>query len=311
MASFDRRSPVGGRTLASVAAVALAVGGALAVSAAGIASEQADAGAPEPAPLGVMTFNIRTSSGNDGDNAWPHRRALVAETIARAAPDVAGLQEALDEQIRYLVAALPDYRWLGADRGLNGGTGLSEYVPIFYRRDTLIPIESGTFWLAPANPDGPTGRGWRRNVSRIVTWARFHHRATGRRLHVFNTHLTLRRGPRQVASAETIALRVAALPPGSPVIVTGDFNAVAEVSDTWRAATAQGLRDAWLAAAERLGPPRTSSDFRPPDQANEGRIDWILVGGPIGVRSVETVIDHADGRYPSDHYPVLARLELR
>jgi endonuclease/exonuclease/phosphatase family metal-dependent hydrolase len=35
------------------------------------------------------------------------------------------------------------------------------------------------------------------------------------------------------------------------------------------------------------------------------------VGGPIGVRSVETVIDHEGGRYPSDHYPVLARLELR
>ena len=311
MASSDRRPPLRGGGFRSVAAAALAAGALLAVGATIVAGQQAGAGAAEPAPLGVMTFNIRTSSGNDGDNAWPHRRALVAETIARAAPDVAGLQEALDEQIRYLVAALPDYRWLGADRGLNGGTGLSEYVPIFYRRDTLIPIESGTFWLSPANPDGPTGTGWRRNVSRIVTWARFHHRATGRRLHVFNTHLTLRRGPRQVASAATIASRVASLPPGSPVVVTGDFNAVAEASETWRAATAQGLRDAWLAAAERLGPARTSSDFRPPDQANEGRIDWVLVGGPIGVHSVETVIDHAAGRYPSDHYPVLARLELR
>ena len=311
MASPDRRPPVAGRTLASVAAAAFAAGAVLAVSATSVAGRQADTRELEPAPLGVMTFNIRTSSGNDGDNAWPHRRALVAETIARAAPDVAGLQEALDEQIRYLSAALPDYRWLGADRGLNGGTGLSEYVPIFYRRDTLIPIESGTFWLSPTTPDGPTGTGWRRNVSRIVTWARFHHRETGRRLHVFNTHLTLRRGPRQVASAETIASRVAALPPGSTVIVTGDFNAVAEASETWRAATAQGLRDAWLAAAERLGPARTSSDFRPPEQANEGRIDWILVGGPIGVRSVETVIDHEGGRYPSDHYPVLAHLELR
>ncbi len=296
---------------AVAATAAIAAGAPAGSSAASVASRQTDAQRREPAPLGVMTFNIRTSGGNDGGNAWPHRRELVADTIARAAPDVAGLQEALDEQIRYLVEALPDYRWLGADRGLNGGTGLSEYVPIFYRRDTLIPIESGTFWLSPTGADGPTGTGWRRNVSRIVTWARFHHRPTGRRLHVFNTHLTLRRGPRQVASAATIASRVAALPAESPVIVTGDFNALAEMSETWHAATAQGLRDAWLAAAERLGPPRTSSDFRPPDQANEGRIDWILVGGPIGVRSVETVIAHEGGRYPSDHYPVLARLELR
>ena len=262
-----------------------------------------------PAPLSVMTFNIRTSAGNDGDNGWPHRRALVAETIERLAPDVAGLQEALDEQVEYLADALPGYRWLGVDRGLNGGTGLSEYTPIFYRRDALIPIESGTFWLSSA--DGPTGVGWRRNVSRIVTWARFHHRESGCRVYVFNTHLTLRRGPRQVDAAKKIAARVAALPAGSAVVVTGDFNAMAEISETWLAATGQGLRDAWILAEERMGPPRTSNDFRPPELANPGRIDWILVDGPVGVRSVETIIDHDDGRYPSDHYPVVARLELQ
>ena len=301
----------------AVAVLAFAVAAAGAASSTSVAARLAHAAAlqgtarlEQPLPLSVMTFNIRTSGSDDGDNGWPRRRALVAETIARLAPDLVGLQEALDEQVEYLADALPGYRWLGADRGLNGGTGLSEYTPLFYRRDALIPIESGTFWLA-ATPDGPTGSGWRRNVSRIVTWAHFHYRGTGRRLHVFNTHLTLRRGQRQVDSAAMIASRVAALPAGSAVVVTGDFNAMAEVSETWRAATGQGLRDAWVVAEERVGPARTSSDFRPPELANEGRIDWILVGGPVGVRSVETIIDHHDGRYPSDHYPVVAQLDLR
>jgi len=290
------------RTAALLVALATA---ALPRGGAGLAAGPQD---EAPAPLTVMTFNIRTAGGNDGDNGWVHRRELVAKTMERFAPDVAGLQEALDEQVEYLADALPGYRWLGADRGLNGGTGLSEYTPIFYSRDVLIPIESGTFWLSAA--DGPTGRGWRRNVSRIVTWARFHHRGSGRRLYVFNTHLTLRRGPRQVESARRIAERVATLPAGSAVVVTGDFNAMAEISETWRAATGRGLRDAWLLAGERIGPPRTSSDFRPPELANPGRIDWILVGGPVAVRSVETVVDHDGGRYPSDHYPVVARLDL-
>lgn len=263
-----------------------------------------------PTTLGVMTFNIRTANTNDGDNAWLQRRDLVADTIERFAPDIAGLQEVIHEQIEYLAASLPDYRWLGVDRGLNGGEGLSEYTPIFYRHAELSPIESGTFWLS-ATPDGPTGTGWRRRVSRIVTWARFYHRGSGRLVFVFNTHLTLRRGPRQVESVRMITARVAALPPGSAVIVTGDFNAVAEASDTWRAATGEGLRDAWIVADERRGPPRTSSDFLPPAEANEGRIDWILVGGPLGVRSVETILHNAAGRYPSDHYPVIARVEIR
>ena len=304
-----RGTTAAGRQPARAAAAARTVASGPAAGSVLATPQAADGQEEAPARLTVMTFNIRTSGANDGENAWMHRRTLVAKTIERLAPDVAGLQEALDEQVEYLARVLPGYRWLGVDRGLNGGTGLSEYTPIFYRSSVLIPIESGTFWLSAA--DGPTGTGWRRNVSRIVTWARFHHRASGRRLYVFNTHLTLRRGLRQVDSARRIADRVAALPAGSAVVVTGDFNAVAEISETWQAATGQGLRDAWFLADERIGPPRTSHDFRPPEMANPGRIDWILVDGPIGVRSVETIVDHDGGRYPSDHYPVVAQLRLQ
>ena len=262
--------------------------------------------AADPTPLDVMTFNIRTAIGRDGDNAWPGRKALVAETIQKFVPHVVGLQEALDEQIEYLASALSDYRWLGIDRGLNGGTGLSEYTPIFYRHSELSPIESGNFWLS-STPDRPTPG---RRVSRIVTWAKFHHRATDRSLYVFNTHFTLRRGQAQLDSVAMIANRLASLPEGSAVIVMGDFNSVAETSDTWRALTSGGLEDAWVAADERVGPPLTSSGFGPPREGRVNRIDWILVGGPVGVRSAETVLHNDEGRYPSDHYPVVARLEI-
>jgi len=104
---------------------------------------------------------------------------------------------------------------------------------------------------------------------------------------------------------------VGALPAGAAVIVMGDFNNVAEHSELWRNATGQGLRDAWLVADERRGPALTLSDFGAPDEGRIERVDWILVGGPIGVRSVETVLYNDRGRYPSDHYPVAARLEVR
>ena len=267
--------------------------------------------------LDVMTFNIRTSNVDDGANAWPHRRHVVVETINRVAPQILGLQEAVAEQIAYLETMLPDYRWIGVDRGLNGGVGLSEYTPIFYRHGELSPIASGNFWLTdtpdvpppPRRPE-PGRRRFRRPRGRIVTWARFYHRASGREIHVFNTHLTLRQGARQYDSARLIADRVAALPAGSAVVVTGDFNASAGDTETWRIATAQGLRDAWLAADERQGPPFTSNGFGPPPPHDEvWRIDWILVGGPLVVRTAQTVLHSDGGRYPSDHYPVAARLD--
>ena len=265
-------------------------------------------------PLDVMTFNIRTANGRDGDNAWPHRKELVLDTIERFAPQVVGLQEALDEQIEYLDAMLSDYRWLGIDRGLNGGVGLSEATPIFYRHAELSPIESGNFWLT-STPDTPPvrrdGGRRRRGGGRIVTWARFYHRETGRQIYVFNTHFTLRRGQRQLDSADLVATRVAALPAGTAVIVMGDFNNSAEDSETWRVATARGLRDAWVVADETRGPTMTYGAFRPPRDGFTARVDWILVGGPVDVRWVETVLYNDHGRYPSDHYPVAASLELR
>lgn len=260
----------------------------------------------ESFPLDVMTFNIRTAMGRDGDNVWQNRRDLVAETIRRSGPHVVGLQEVLTEQIKFLELELPDYRWLGIDRGLNGGKGLSESTPIFYRYDELSPIESGNFWLSDT-PDSPT-RG--RRPSRIVTWARFHHLETGHQIYVFNTHFSSRRGQRQIDAAGQINARISALPPGSTIIVTGDFNAIAETSDTWLVATDQGLQDAWVVAGERRGPAITSNGFGPPPEGWEGRIDWILVGGSIGVRLVETIVYSEQGRYPSDHYPVVANLEV-
>ena len=270
------------------------------------ASLHVAAASTETIPVSVMTFNIRTSLGRDGDNIWPNRKALVAETIRHYSPQVVGLQEALGEQVQYLDEALPAYRWLGVDRGLNGGTGLSEATPIFYRYRELSPIESGNFWLS-ATPTLPTPG---RRPSRIVTWARFYHRESGAEVYVFNTHLTIRRGERQVASMKQIVGRINALPEGSAAIVTGDFNSRAEVAQTWREATTGGqLADAWTIASERLGPAVTWSGFRPPREV-ENRIDWILVGGPVAVQSVETVV-YTDGqRYPSDHFPVYARLAL-
>jgi endonuclease/exonuclease/phosphatase family metal-dependent hydrolase len=134
---------------------------------------------------------------------------------------------------------------------------------------------------------------------------------TGRAVYVFNTHLSLRRGQGQISSVDLILERVGALSAGSAVIVLGDFNNVAERSDVWRTATSRGLDDAWVLADERRGPEATLSDFGPPRDERTDHIDWILVGGPIGVHSVETVLYNVGGRYPSDHYPVSARLEIR
>jgi endonuclease/exonuclease/phosphatase family metal-dependent hydrolase len=81
-------------------------------------------------PVRVMTFNIRYGNAPDGENAWPHRRDLVAKVIADEKPDVIGVQEALRSQLDELAEALPEYDRVGVGREPAGG---GEYSAILYR----------------------------------------------------------------------------------------------------------------------------------------------------------------------------------
>lgn len=49
-------------------------------------------------PLRVMSFNVRNSNAQDGDNSWPHRIDLLFETIGRFGPDLIGFQEVRENQ---------------------------------------------------------------------------------------------------------------------------------------------------------------------------------------------------------------------
>jgi endonuclease/exonuclease/phosphatase family metal-dependent hydrolase len=45
--------------------------------------------------LRVMSFNVRYGTADEGESAWPKRRALLFDTIAAFAPELLGTQEVL------------------------------------------------------------------------------------------------------------------------------------------------------------------------------------------------------------------------
>eukprot|EP01012_Entosiphon_sulcatum_P025306 TRINITY_DN3061_c0_g1_i1.p1 TRINITY_DN3061_c0_g1~~TRINITY_DN3061_c0_g1_i1.p1 ORF type:complete len:314 (+),score=26.07 TRINITY_DN3061_c0_g1_i1:22-963(+) len=61
--------------------------------------------------LPVMSFNIRFGDSPDGLNSWPERANLVAETIWNYGPALVGLQESLHFQVEKIVSFLPNYRF--------------------------------------------------------------------------------------------------------------------------------------------------------------------------------------------------------
>jgi endonuclease/exonuclease/phosphatase family metal-dependent hydrolase len=261
------------------------------------------AGVPAGAQtLRVMSFNVRLPTDADGANRWQQRRALMVRTIRRQRPDVIGTQELYALQGDYLVARMPEYAWFG--RGRSGASRSDdEHMGVFYRRDRLRVIESGDFWLSDT-PDVAGSISWGHPLPRMVTWGLFERISDRRRFYLFNTHLPYREqdDDARLRGAALIVQRLRTLPDDVPVVVTGDFNTAPESAVHAQLGTL--LQDAWTSAPRREGPDGSFHAFSGQPQK---RIDWILSRG-LRTQAARTVDTRKNGRYPSDHFPVVAEL---
>jgi len=263
--------------------------------------------ASEDREMRVMSFNVRYGTANDGPNHWDLRKDMLVDTIRMHDPHVVGLQECLDFQADFIVEQLPEYRWFGVGRDADLG---GEMAAILYKDKDMAPIKTGNFWLSEEQ-DRPGSVSWDSSLTRIVTWAQFYHRGDKSRFTFFNTHFDHRGVEARKESARLLAERVEALDEDHAVIVLGDFNSHAPDEDgPWSVLADVGLKDAWIEAPETAGPETTWNAFGQADPERISRIDWILFRGPIQAEYCETVTHNEDGRYPSDHFPVVARLRM-
>jgi endonuclease/exonuclease/phosphatase family metal-dependent hydrolase len=273
--------------------------------------------APAPAqtrePLIVMSFNLRYGTAPDGPNHWNERRQMVFDVIRQHDPDVLGVQEALDGQLDEIVAALPGYAVVGVGRddGRRGG----EYSAVLFRSSRLRVAEAGTFWLSDT-PDVPGSATWGNRITRVCTWARFIDR-DGRGFWHFNLHLDHESQRSRERSTVLLRDRVARRSvPHEPVIITGDFNA--------------GEQNPALATLLRPEVTGAGLEFvdtyrvRHPSEQQVGtytafvygriegeKVDYVLVPAGTEVLEAEIVRWSRGERYPSDHFPVIARVRLK
>ena len=260
----------------------------------------------EQPALNVMSFNIRYGTAKDGDNAWPKRRDLVFDVIRRHDPDVIGLQEALRFQLDELLAALPGYRSVGVGRA--DGATKGEYAAVFYRADRFTLDEHGTFWLSDT-PTTPGSTSWGNTIPRIATWARLIDKADGKGFYIYNAHFDHRSAPSRERSAALLVERAASRTHGDePVVITGDFNA-GEGSAPIRTLTDAKYVDTFRVKHPDATDVGTFNGFR---STRTGRkIDYVFVSPGLEVLEASILLDHDARRYPSDHFPVAARIGHR
>lgn len=259
-------------------------------------------------PLRVMTFNIRYDTASDKENAWPKRKDWVAEIILREKTDLLGLQESLKHQVTDLAERLPDYAWFGAGR--DDGKEKGEFVPIFYRKARFEVLDKGHFWLSET-PEEVGSKGWDAAITRMVSWLKLKDKTNDRELLFANTHFDHVGLKARAESARLMLARLPKLAGDLPVILTGDFNTGPQ-SEPYGILTGKNSAATWLLVDSRVasktkpaGPDSTWNGFRRimPEQ----QIDFIFTRG-LKTQRHEIFADEKEGRFPSDHLPVLAEL---
>ena len=265
-----------------------------------------------PAPLVVMTFNIRYGTADDGENAWPLRRHTVAEAVRRADPDLLGVQEALKFQLDYLAEQLPEWEQVGVGR--DDGEAKGEFSAVLYRRSRFDLLDHGTWWLSET-PDVPGSKSWDAALPRIATWTVLRDRASGRELLFACTHFDHRGQTARRNSARLLRERLPGLMGDRPLVLVGDFNA-APGGDVHRALLGldepQTIDSAspFLDANEVVGTDRATGTFCAFVGRTSGpRIDWIVLSPDWRPTAARVLVEPIDGRWPSDHSPVVANLD--
>lgn len=254
----------------------------------------------------VMSYNIRLDVESDGINRWENRKAMLAGQVQFYEPDFMGIQEGLPHQVQYLDSVLTTYKYIGVGR--DDGKNQGEFSAIFYNEKKYKAVQQSTFWLSQT-PDRP-GLGWDAVCNRICTYGLFEDLKTKKQVWVFNTHFDHVGEVARVESAKLILKKIKELNTKNlPFILTGDFNL--EDDSVSIKLIASQLNDSKTTGKQVFGPTGTFNAFKHNEPVTK-RIDYIFTSkSGITVSKYAVLSDSQDCRYPSDHLPVYAEMEVR
>jgi len=247
----------------------------------------------------AMSFNIRYGTADDGTNSWQYRYPATAMMLEEHLPDVVGLQEALYDQMDYIVTVL-DKTYKAVGVGRDDGKKKGEIMALLYNYKTTKLLKWGTFWLSDT-PDKPS-RGWDGACNRCATWAIMKDKATGRKYFVVNTHIDHVGPEAQQKGVRLVADKIAEMNKnGLPVIVTGDFNM--DISNDYLAPMKEGFQNARATAVV------TDDHYSFNGWGKSwSTIDYVWYKDFTCTRFETVTKPYYERTFISDHYPVKAVL---
>lgn len=251
--------------------------------------------------LKVMSYNIRLGTAKDGTNSWEYRYPATAMMLKDQMPDVFGVQEAFDFQVKFIEENFKDYDCVGVGR--DNGKSEGEHMSIFWNKKNVKMLKWGTFWLSET-PEKPS-KGWDAKCKRTATWALMKDKKTGKHFYYVNTHLDHRGSEARRQGLNLIVSRIDEInPKGYPMVLTGDFNMKPDD------AALTGLEQR-MQSARKIAP--KTDNHATLNLWGKGKadmvIDYIYVSGFSACTEYHTITEkYGTWKYVSDHYPIYAKL---
>lgn len=256
----------------------------------------------------VMTFNLRCDFPLDFRNRWSARKDIVFDIIDKYDCDIVGVQELTPLMKR-------DFQSKGKSYNLVGEPRSKKY---FVESNDLIVkgeckvVNSKTFWLSK-NKEKIGSSIWYSVFPRICTTAVVSLKG-GKRVRVYNTHLDFLLPHAREYGFKKLSeyIKEEHEKEKLPTIIMGDFNATpnSKLIKDIKENGVMGKR--FVAVQEKNSELYKTSTLGKFKGAEKGvHIDYIFVSEEIEIEEVEIVKYNKMGKYPSDHYPLFAKLKIK
>lgn len=252
----------------------------------------------------VMSYNLRYNNPKDQENWWEHRKSEVAEMISYYAPEILGIQEGLNSQVKYLDSTLLGYNYIGVGR--DDGKQKGEYAAIFYKTESMTLLASKTYWLSET-PDR-VSVGWDASMERVVTFGKFLDKRSQDTLYVFNAHYDHKGKVARKKSTELILSVMDTMGiADKKVLLMGDLNSEPN-NEPIKLFKTQMVDHYNQKGVITYGPTGTFHGFDTQGTLNK-RIDYIFTKNVNAKAYIHIDDRRKNNLYLSDHLPVLLKME--
>ena len=250
-----------------------------------------------------MSFNIKTPSTEPEEDfhKWENRRDACCAMINYHRPMLLGVQECKLPQREYLLSKCKGYGVVGRSRD---NTTDGQQTAIFYLRDSISVLESGTFWLTETPDKVSKLEGGA--LYRTATWIKAQHKSTGTIFYHLNTHLEHSTNAYRAIEMPILLDYIEKNFEDYPIVMTADWNQSDE-HELFTEMYKTFKNPRFIAPLTDKG--ATYNNFG--GETSFLRIDHIFYRGFSGCSKFgidrQTWAGHA---YLSDHYPVYAVLHF-